>query len=111
VALRTRLFQQPYGDQGIFMNREAYKRSGGFPDWPLLEDLAMVKTLRRQSGPPAVVPAPVRTSGRRWQALGLIQTTVINQIILIGFAMGQDVHKLAELYGRTGRRERVLGKA
>lgn len=106
VALRTRLLHRPYGDQGLFVSRAAFTRSGGFPNWPLLEDLAMVKTLRRRCGPPAVVPAPVRTSGRRWQALGLVQTTVINQIILIGFAMGTDVYKLADLYSRSGPRRR-----
>ena len=48
VFLRTRFFHRPYGDQGLFMTKSAFTRSGGYPDWPLLEDLALVKQLHRQ---------------------------------------------------------------
>ena len=83
------------------MTKSAFTRSGGYPDWPLLEDLALVKQLHRQHGPPAIIPQHMETSGRRWRSLGLIQTTAINQCILIGHAWGIDVHKLAPLYEKA----------
>lgn len=100
VRLRTVLCHRPYGDQGIFVTKSEYIRSGGYPDWPLLEDLALVKQLKRQCGAPGIVKTPLETSGRRWHALGLVQTTLINQAILLGYAMGTDVHTLAEWYKR-----------
>jgi hypothetical protein len=66
----------------------------------LLEDLDLVQRLNRGCGPPAIVPAAVRTSGRRWRRLGLLRTTLINQAILAGHALGVDVHALAAMYER-----------
>ena len=47
VGLRAGLLGLPYGDQALFVRREAFRRLGGFPDWPLMEDVAMVRRLRR----------------------------------------------------------------
>lgn len=46
---------------------------------PLLEDVDLVCRLRKL-GPPALVHKPITTSARRWQRLGLLQTTLINQV-------------------------------
>ena len=105
VALRTRIFHKPYGDQGIFVTKRAFQQTGGYPEWPLLEDLAMVQQLRRNYGSPRIIHRPLETSGRRWKALGLIQTTLINQAILIGYSLGIDPYKLADLYHGSSREE------
>lgn len=77
----------------------------GFREWPLLEDLDLVQRLGWQCGPPAIVPRPLRTSGRRWARLGLLRTTLLNQAILLGHALGVDVNVLAGWYaaGERGR--------
>ena len=105
MALRTRIFHKPYGDQGIFVTKRAFQQTGGYPEWPLLEDLAMVQQLRRNYGSPRIIHRPLETSGRRWKALGLIQTTLINQAILIGYSLGIDPYKLADLYHGSSREE------
>ncbi len=46
---------------------------------PLLEDVDLVCRLRKL-GPPALVRQPITTSARRWQRLGFLQTTIINQV-------------------------------
>ena len=46
---------------------------------PLLEDVDLVCRLRKR-GPPALVRQPITTSARRWQRLGFLQTTIINQV-------------------------------
>ena len=105
VAARTRLLNRPYGDQALFMRRATFHRAGGFPsDWPLLEDVDLVQRLNRACGPPSIVPFSVQTSGRRWQALGLLRTTLINQTILAGHALGVNVRTLAKLYETSGGR-------
>ena len=56
-----------------------YCRSlGGFKQMPLLEDVDLVCRLRKH-GPPALVRKPIITSARRWQRLGFIHTTLLNQ--------------------------------
>jgi len=78
---------------------------GKYPDdWPLLEDVELVRKLKQRFGGPAIVPMPLSTSGRRWKKLGLFQATVINQIVLLGHALGVPVKQLASLYEQTGPR-------
>jgi hypothetical protein len=105
VRIRTRVFHRPYGDQAIFVKRTAFMDCGKYPDdWPLLEDVELVRKLRQRFGGPAIVPMRLSTSGRRWKKLGLFQATVINQIVLLGHALGVPVKQLASLYEQTGPR-------
>jgi hypothetical protein len=104
VSLRTRLLHRPYGDQALFVRRAPFEAAGGFAELPLLEDVDLVRRLKAACGPPAIVPRAVRTSGRRWRRLGLAQTTLVNQAILAGHALGVDVHTLAGWYERAGGR-------
>lgn len=95
--LRSRLFGLPYGDQALFMKKKLFDKAGGFPDQPLLEDLAIVRKLK-QIGKIRIAPESVVTSARRWRQKGVMRTTVINQLILLGFLCGIDPAKLARLY-------------
>jgi rSAM/selenodomain-associated transferase 2 len=97
VNLRSRIFGLPYGDQALFMYRSTYFSSGGFPEQPLMEDVALVKRLRKL-GRIVLAPACVTTSARRWQQHGLLRTTLINQLILLGSAVGVPPHRLAQWY-------------
>ncbi|KAG2425330.1 hypothetical protein HXX76_013745 [Chlamydomonas incerta] len=102
VELRTRLRHRPYGDQALFIRRDVMQASGGFKEWPLLEDLEMVQRLG-QAGPPAIVEARIMTSGRRWRELGFFHTSVINQGILLAFAAGVPLETLAGWYHNAKR--------
>lgn len=57
----------------------AYRELGGFKDLPIMEDYELVRRLRKH-GPPAIIPHAIQTSGRRWQTVGFLQTTVTNQV-------------------------------
>jgi rSAM/selenodomain-associated transferase 2 len=63
--IRSHVTRLPYGDQAIFVRRDAFERVGGFPDEPLMEDVELVRRLRR-IGRVVTVPAYVRASGRRF---------------------------------------------
>lgn len=103
VAWRTSWLHLPYGDQAIFIERQTLEALGGFKEWPLLEDVEMVRRLQRLS-PPAIVQQPVTTSARRWEKLGFWQTALMNQAVLAGYTLGVDVHTLAGWYEATGIR-------
>ena len=95
--LRARPGQLPYGDQGLFISRAMFDRVGGFPDQPIMEDYAWVRRLQRL-GRVAIAPAAAVTSGRRWQRRGAVGTTLLNQLIVLGYRLGVSPARLARWY-------------
>ena len=89
----------PYGDQALFLPAARFQAMGGFREIALLEDVDLVLRLRRM-GKIALLPSPACTSARRWQRLGVVRTTVMNQLILLGFYCGMDPERLALWYGK-----------
>lgn len=100
VALRYRLGQMPYGDQALFMRREFFEQAGGFPQMPIMEDVALVKRLKKL-GRVVTSPAPAITSARRWQAQGALYTTGLNYLLMIAFYAGIPLNTLRRLYDRA----------
>ncbi|MBE9180739.1 TIGR04283 family arsenosugar biosynthesis glycosyltransferase [Oculatella sp. LEGE 06141] len=103
VKWRSHLCQLPYGDQAIFLKAKTFHQLGGFAEMPIMEDFELVRRLRRR-GRVAIAPAPVITSGRRWQRLGVWQTTVMNQIVIAAYLLGVPPSLLVRWYrsGFTG---------
>lgn len=97
ILWRSQVWQLPYGDQGLFMGKKPFQQLGGFADLPLMEDYELVQRLKAL-GSVAIAPARVTTSGRRWQKLGLVRTTLINQAIVVGYHLGIDPKTLARWY-------------
>ncbi len=101
VNWRSRAWQLPYGDQALFMRRDRFMALGGYPEEPIMEDVLLVKALAGQ-GRIAQASLAVLTSSRRWQRLGLLRTTLVNQGILLGHALGIPPARLARWYrGKT----------
>ena len=94
--LRSRYTRLPYGDQALFVRREAFVRAGGFPAQALLEDYELARRLRRL-GRIARVPARVRVSGRRFLARPLYAFAVVNVLPLL-YRLGVGPDWLARLY-------------
>jgi rSAM/selenodomain-associated transferase 2 len=97
VGVRSRWFQMPYGDQGIFLRAEMFWAIGGFPPLPIMEDFEFIRRLQRQ-GAIVIIPAPVTTLARRWLQKGIWQTTVINQLMVAGYLLGISPQKLLQFY-------------
>ena len=98
VALRCRLFRLPFGDQAIFVRRAAYGMVGGFPPFPLMEDVVFSQRLAR-AGRMAFPPVRAFTSARRWEEGGVIATTLRNLGLQALFACGLPPERLARYYG------------
>ncbi len=97
VKVRSHLLSLPYGDQGIFMRKTTFEQLGGFPEIPIMEDVELILKLKRL-GQIKILSECVITSPRRWEKLGVIKTTVINQLIMIGYFGGISPEKLAFWY-------------
>jgi uncharacterized protein len=98
--LRSTVFQMPYGDQGLFLEKRVFDEMGGFHPLPIMEDFELVQRLRRR-GRIVTLPQAALTSARRWQRLGMVRTTLINQIMIAGFLMGMPIQRLHRLYAQT----------
>ncbi len=103
--LRSRLLQLPYGDQGLFLRSGDFFRLGGFQNWPLMEDYELCQRLHRE-GRIGLAPSTASTSGRRWKTLGLLRTTLINQLCVAGFRLGVSPERLARWYASLSLRRR-----
>ena len=104
VKVRSHFLSLPYGDQAIFIRKQIFADMGGFSDLPIMEDFEFVQRLKRQ-GKIAIAPAAVHTSGRRWQKLGVWKTTLINQLVILGYYLGISPTKLRNFYRSRGRQK------
>ncbi len=100
--LRSRWWQLPYGDQGLFLRRSAFEELGGFADVAIMEDYEFVRRLRRR-GRIVTLSQKAITSGRRWKRLGFLRATWINKRMVAGYHLGQPAAKLAEIYAQTSQ--------
>ncbi len=97
MNLRSRWSGIATGDQGLFATRAAFLAAGGYPDIPLMEDVALSKRLKR-SGRPLCLKARMTTSGRRWEKHGVFRTIALMWRLRLAYALGTDPHILATRY-------------
>jgi rSAM/selenodomain-associated transferase 2 len=90
------------GDQAIFVTREAFRAVRGFPDIPLMEDIALSRALKRVS-PPVALRERVTTSGRRWEKHGVVRTITTMWRLRLAFFLGASPRRLAQAYGYRPR--------
>lgn len=98
-AQRASWLGMPYGDQAIFVSRQVFDALGGFAEVPLLEDVLLMRRLRRRWWP-VLLPGPVYVSPRRWQRNGMVRQTLRNWLMLAAFAGGIPPQRLANWYPR-----------
>jgi rSAM/selenodomain-associated transferase 2/rSAM/selenodomain-associated transferase 1 len=105
VRLRVRLMKLPYGDQALFVRRSVFERLGGYADLPLMEDVELIRRLRK-AGTLMFSPAPVITSPRRWERDGWIRRSAHNVTLATRYLLGASAARLARQY--TGRKPTAL---
>jgi len=101
MNLRSRLTGIATGDQAIFVRRDAFERAGGFPAIPLMEDIALSKSMKGE-GPPLCLRDRVATSGRRWERRGALRTIVLMWRLRLAYFLGAEPAGLAKRYGHGG---------
>lgn len=101
MNLRSRLTGIATGDQALFVTRAAFEAAGGYPDQPLMEDIALSKRLKHL-GPPACLRARVATSGRRWETRGVWRTILLMWRLRFDYWRGVPAARLAARYDPGG---------
>ena len=100
VALRVRLFDRPYGDQGIFVRREVFYQAGGFLPIPLMEDVELVTRLKRV-GRGRHLTEQLATSAARWEREGWCRRSLRNLGLLALYYVGVSPGALARRYEKS----------
>jgi rSAM/selenodomain-associated transferase 2 len=95
--IRGRHLKVFYGDSGIFLPRAGFEKIGGFPEIPILEDMELSKGLRRLGKTTLLTPC-IHISARRWEARGILRTTLNNWLITLLYLLRVSPEKLARLY-------------
>jgi rSAM/selenodomain-associated transferase 2 len=99
MNLRSRVTGIATGDQAIFVRREAFP---GFPEIALMEDVAFSKAMKRRARP-ACLKQTVRTSGRRWEARGVLRTVLLMWRLRLMYFLGAHPERLARIYDHRVR--------
>lgn len=99
--VRTRMLRLSYGDQGLIVSRDDYDAVGGYRDVPLMEDVEIVRALRKRRRL-TVLPAALVVSPRRWQQDGPWRRTFRNWALMIAYSMGASPQRLADFYAGRG---------
>jgi rSAM/selenodomain-associated transferase 2 len=101
AALRTRLSNLPYGDQGLLISKKLYEEAGGFADMPLMEDVEFIRRLLKREGEPAFVvfSSKAITSAARYERDGYMRRVFKNWWTLVRYLWGVSPDDLKRGYG------------
>lgn len=94
---RSRLTGICTGDQAIFVRRTDFEALGGYPDIPLMEDIALSRRLKRR-GRLAALRLRVTTSARKWEREGPVRTIVLMWALRLAYVVGVPPARLHRWY-------------
>jgi rSAM/selenodomain-associated transferase 2 len=100
ISLRSRLSKVGTGDQAIFVRREIFAELSGYPDIPLMEDVAFSRALKRR-GAVACLRSQVVSSARRWEIDGIGRTILKMWTLKTLYLLGISPVRLKRYYGDT----------
>jgi rSAM/selenodomain-associated transferase 2 len=104
---RSRLNRTPFGDQAIFIRRDYFNRIGGYKEIPLMEDMELMRRIKKSGDKIWIFNDRVMTSPRRWEKEGVVYCTLRNWTLQALYLLGISPHKLATFYKSSYRRGRV----
>lgn len=86
-----------FGDRGQFVERSVFEAVGGFPEWPLFEDLELAARLHEHGGF-RFLDTAVTTSARRFRRHGPLRQQLRNLYLWSHYMWGTDPERVAHLY-------------
>jgi rSAM/selenodomain-associated transferase 2 len=98
TTFRCRITRAPYGDQVIFLRKPYFDTIGGYANMPLMEDVELMRRIKKKKGQIIILPTPVITSDRRWHQEGLLYTLLRDNGIIFLYWCGISAEKLAKFY-------------
>jgi rSAM/selenodomain-associated transferase 2 len=96
VAWRCRRLGLPYGDQGLLLSRDFYRRLGGYRPLPIMEDVDLVRRIGRRRL--VMFEAQAITSAEKWRAAGWRLRSARNLGCLALYFLGVPPRVIAKVY-------------
>jgi len=100
ASMRSRINRIPYGDQAIFIRKSYFDKIGKFKEIPLMEDVDLMRRIKKRGDKIYIFSDQVMTSPRRWEKEGVIYTTIRNKILIGLYYLGVGPEKLVKYYRR-----------
>ncbi len=100
VNLRSYIFKDPYGDQGLLIHRTTYFKNNGFRKIPLMEDLDFIKRLNNKA-PLKMLPIPIYTSSRKWEKTNIVFQSYKNWSYRKRWLRGESIKSLYDDYYKS----------
>lgn len=98
ASLRCRITRIPYGDQAIFIRRGYFRRTGGYRELPLMEDVELMRRIKHRGDRICILSDHVMTSARRWEEEGSLFGLLRNTILFTLYILRVPPEKLARFY-------------
>ena len=92
---RSKIFNLPYGDQGLLIPRKLLMENGGYSSIPIMEDVELALRLK---GKLYCMPIVITTSSRKYREQGWFRQGRKNIFRLLRFLLGVDPNKLYDDY-------------
>jgi len=88
----------PYGDQGIFISKDYFRKIRGFREMPIMEDLELMTRIKKLGNKIEILPEKSMTSPRRWEKEGISRCTLRNWLIRIFYHCGISEDTISRYY-------------
>lgn len=100
AMIRTRLFNMPFGDQGLLISRRLYDAIGGYGEMILFEDVDIVERIKAhcKGVPFHIMSAKALTSAERYERDGYLRRVLSNFFLQVRYRLGASPEKLANDY-------------
>ncbi len=104
ASLKHRFTRIPYGDQAIFMLKKYFEDIGRYPEIPLMEDIELMKRIKKRGDRIIIFNEAALTSSRKWKAEGIIFTIIRNWTIQALYMFGFPPERLVKYYYKRNER-------
>jgi len=86
-----------YGDQGLIVKKELFYKVGGFRAMPIMEDIDIVRRLKKQCEFKKL-KEPIYTSSRRFESNGFVYQQIKNIMLVFLYLLGVSPKRLSKFY-------------
>lgn len=98
ASFRSRVSRIPFGDQAIFIKRDYFNEIGGYDEIPLMEDVEIMRRIKKRGDKIFIISKTVMTSPRRWEQEGVVRCTLRNWFIQMLYYCSVSPQRLVKYY-------------
>jgi rSAM/selenodomain-associated transferase 2/rSAM/selenodomain-associated transferase 1 len=105
--LRSKISRITYGDQGIFIRKDYFEKIGGYPEIPIMEEVELMKKVKKNKDKIYILKDGVKTSARRYEEEGIIYGWLRNHRVRILYFFGVSPELLLKYYPDARQKKQI----